>query len=181
MSRITIGILAFSSIVFLQCVRGDDQSHQAQQTSSSSYWHFSLEDQNVVIGGVSDYSYMVSEDIKEVNSSSHYRLFNLETNKVLFSNDKIEPVKYLDNFYLESTSQDTLEVVRYIYGMGIMDGLNLVGFTKSRDRVLYVINTTSHQGVIDSAFYQKHEGRLNTRLFTLNLKPPPQPMVVDTL
>lgn len=174
-------MLAVFIIVFARCVSDASQLDQ-MQNSLSSYWNFALVNQEIRINDKNAHRY-VAIDSQEDEQMPFFRLFDLTKNEVLSPSGKRETMKVIDTLQLGMpTGGEAVEIVRYIYGMGKLDGLNMVGLSVSQNQVLYVINVSSNQGVIDSLFYHEYKDQIDMQLLTLSVSPPPPPSVLlDTL
>ena len=113
------------------------------------------------------------EDVK--NLSVVNRVFDLANLEVQAGNRKVpEKLKLLDTLIYTN-----YEVRRYIYGMGKIDGLSLIGVDQ-KDQLLFIVNPSWRSGAVSEDFIIKYEqGTFSLEIFKLNLPKPPSPSVLD--
>ena len=149
-------------IVAFGCLSPEDTVQELQ--------FFDLDDRGITTATEESISFIVSTSDESVSTTKVDRIINFETGEISNLDGSSEKLKILDTL---SFGGD--QVTRYIYGMGKVDGLSLLGVSGD-GRILFVINPTWKSGAATPNFIEEYEaGMYQEDILRLNLPPPPDP------
>lgn len=130
---------------------------------------FELDDEGAIVKIEGNVRYTLLTSDEDSLAAQADRIVDLQTGKVLSSNGSFDELKTLDTL-----SFSGIKVRRYIFGMGKIDGLSLLGISEN-NQVLFVANPTWRSGAATLYFIEEYEaGKYDESVLILNL-PRPRP------
>ncbi len=155
-------LLAAVLIVAFGCLSSENAVQELQ--------FFELDDKGDIITTEGNMSYILLTPDESIPAAKADRIVDFQAGEVMNLDGSSEELKPLDTL-----SFGNMQVRRYIYGMGRVDGLSLLGVSENH-RILFVINPTWKSGAATLDFIEKYKtGIYQKNVLTLSLPPPPLP------